>query len=116
MKHSRKSVERKAHAVPKIKFEQQQLTSFAGLVLLQPFLAAMMVFAGGLRGAGDTLTPMLINGAGVWLLRVPLSLVVTQVLGWGLTGVWMVMALDMTVRGSILMWQFKGGRWKSVQV
>ena len=41
MKHSRKSIERKAHAVPYIKFEQQQLTSFAGLVLLQPFLAAI---------------------------------------------------------------------------
>ena len=41
MKHSRKNVERKAHAVPNIKFEQQQLTSFAGLVMLQPFLATI---------------------------------------------------------------------------
>lgn len=41
MKHSRKSVERKAHAIGRIRFEQQQLTSFAGLVLLQPFLAAI---------------------------------------------------------------------------
>ena len=41
MKHSRKSVERKAHAIPHIKFEQQQLTSFAGLVLLPPFLATI---------------------------------------------------------------------------
>lgn len=41
MKCSRKSVRQKAHALPKIKFEQQQLTSFAGLVLLQPFLAAI---------------------------------------------------------------------------
>ena len=41
MKYSRKSVERKAHAVPKIRFEHQQLTSFAGLVLVQPFLAAI---------------------------------------------------------------------------
>ena len=41
MKHSRKSVERKAHAIPNIKFEQQQLTSFAGLVILQPFLATI---------------------------------------------------------------------------
>ena len=39
MKHSRKSVERKAHAIPRIRFEQQRLTSFAGLVILQPFLA-----------------------------------------------------------------------------
>ena len=41
MKHSRKSVEHKAHAIPHIKFEQQQLTSFAGLVLLPPFLATI---------------------------------------------------------------------------
>lgn len=83
---------------------------------VQPFLAAMMVFAGGLRGAGDTLTPMLVNGGAVWLLRVPLSLVVTRWLGWGLTGVWLVMALDLTVRGAVLFAQFKGGRWKTVEV
>ena len=41
MKHSRKTVQRKAHAIPHIKFEQQQLTSFAGLVLWPPFLAAL---------------------------------------------------------------------------
>ena len=46
MKHSRRSVERKAHAIPHIKFEQQQLTSFAGLVVLQPFLAAIDFTAG----------------------------------------------------------------------
>jgi putative MATE family efflux protein len=84
--------------------------------VVQPFLAAMMVFAGSLRGAGDTLTPMLINGVGVWLLRVPLSIVVTQVFGWGLTGVWMVMALDLTLRGCFLFAQFKRGRWKTKQI
>ena len=84
--------------------------------VVQPFLAAMMVFAGSLRGAGDTLTPMLINGVGVWLLRVPLSIVVTQVFGWGLTGVWMVMALDLTLRGCFLFAQFKRGRWKTIQI
>lgn len=41
MKHSRKSVKRKGHAIPRIRFEQQRLTSFSGLVLLQPFLAAI---------------------------------------------------------------------------
>ena len=41
MKCSRKSVERKAHAIPRIRFEQQRLTSFAGLVLVQSFLATI---------------------------------------------------------------------------
>ncbi len=84
--------------------------------VVQPLLAAMMVFSGGLRGAGDTLTPMLVNGAAIWLLRVPLTLLATSWLGWGLTGVWLVMALDLTVRGVVLFWQFRGGRWKMVQV
>lgn len=84
--------------------------------VVQPLLAAMMVFSGGLRGAGDTLTPMLVNGAAIWLLRIPLTLVAIDWLGWGLTGVWLVMALDLSVRGVVLYWQFRGGRWKSVQI
>jgi hypothetical protein len=46
MKHSRQNVERRAHAIPRIKFEQQRLTSFAGLVLVQSFLAAIDFKAG----------------------------------------------------------------------
>jgi len=84
--------------------------------LVQPFLAAMMVYAGALRGAGETLTPMLINGGAIWILRVPLCLLVTRVFGWGLNGVWMVMALDLTIRGTFLFTQFRMGKWKSVQV
>ena len=84
--------------------------------IVQPFLAAMMVFGGSLRGAGDTLTPLLVNGAAVWLLRVPGTWVVVHWLGWGLTGVWLVMALDLVLRGIVLFWQFRGGRWKSVAV
>ena len=49
MKHSRRCVERKAHAVPNIKFEQQRLTSFAGLVILQPFLATIDLTANLVR-------------------------------------------------------------------
>jgi len=41
VKHSRRSVEGKTYVTPNIKFEQQQLTSFAGLVILHPFLAAI---------------------------------------------------------------------------
>jgi len=41
MKYSKDSVVRKATALPVIKFEQQRLTSFAGLVLLQAFLGSI---------------------------------------------------------------------------
>jgi len=41
MKSSRQHVRRKAHAIPALKFEKQSLTSFAGLVILQQFIAIL---------------------------------------------------------------------------
>jgi putative MATE family efflux protein len=84
--------------------------------LVQPLLAAMMVFGGGLRGAGETTAPLLINGLGVWLVRVPAGLLFTQVLEWGLTGAWIAMALDLATRGLLLFCRFRSGKWKKVQV
>jgi hypothetical protein len=43
VKFSRSDVRRKAHALPEIKFEDQNLTSFAGLVILQKFFAAIQL-------------------------------------------------------------------------
>ena len=84
--------------------------------LAQPFLAAMMVFSGALRGAGDPITPMLVNAGSVWLIRVPGCLLATLWLGWGLTGVWAVMGLDLAVRGVVMFVQFRRGRWKKMVV
>jgi len=39
MKHSRSAVRCKAHSIAKLKFENQSLTSFAGLVIFQKFFA-----------------------------------------------------------------------------
>ena len=41
MKSSRRQVRRKAHALPALKFENQSLTSFAGLVVLQQFFSVI---------------------------------------------------------------------------
>mgnify|MGYP005864579021 CR=1 FL=1 len=67
-------------------------------------------------GAGDTRTPMLINGASIWAIRVPLALLFTQALGWGLTGAWVAMAIDLVIRGLLLFARFRGGKWKSIEV
>ena len=41
MKFSKSQVQSKAYSLPELKFENQTLTSFAGLVILQKFFAAM---------------------------------------------------------------------------
>ena len=84
--------------------------------IAQPFLAATMVFAGSLRGAGETRAPMLINGISIWVLRVPLALLFTRVFSWGLTGAWIAMAIDLTLRSTLLFARFRSGKWKTVEV
>jgi putative MATE family efflux protein len=78
--------------------------------------AAAFVFAGALRGAGDTLYPMLVTLILMWVVRVPLALVLGLVLGMGLAGAWAGMALDLSLRGIIYYFRFRRGRWKLIEV
>jgi MATE family multidrug resistance protein len=84
--------------------------------LFQPILAANMIFAGGLRGAGDTRWPMIITAVGIWLVRLPLAYLFALSLGWGLTGAWGAMAFDFTIRGAFNSLRFRGGQWKTIRV
>jgi MATE family multidrug resistance protein len=84
--------------------------------LIQPLLAGTMIFAGGLRGAGDTRWPMAVTGVSIWLIRLPLAFVLALVLGWGLLGAWGALALDMSLRGLLNFLRVRGGRWKTVRV
>ncbi len=82
----------------------------------QPFLAAQMVLSGGLRGAGDTRTPMWVSLFGVACLRLVVVYLFAVVLGWGLAGVWWGTAVDWAGRSTLIWALFRRGRWKEVQV
>jgi len=84
--------------------------------LVQPLLAASMVFAGGLRGAGDTRFPMIMTASTIWFVRLPLGYLFALVFGWGLPGAWAAMALDMSIRGIGNYLRWRSGRWKGIEV
>ncbi len=84
--------------------------------LFQPILAASMIFAGALRGAGDTRYPMLITAGCIWLVRLPLAYLFAVGLGWGLAGAWTAMSIDLTVRGTLNLLRFRSGGWKTITV
>ena len=73
------------------------------VALSQPALAAQMVFAGGLRGAGDTRGILWITLSGFLVIRVGLTIVLTLMLNLGLIGAWIAMCIDVYYR-SLLMW------------
>ena len=86
------------------------------VAISQPFLAACMGFAGGLRGAGDTRSVLIITVLGIWCVRLSLAYLFAIVLGYGLIGAWIAMSVDLIFRGCLLFFRFKSGRWKKVQV
>ncbi|GCD08619.1 MATE family efflux transporter [Clostridium tagluense] len=67
-----------------------------GLVQLPQNIAG--VFNGALRGAGYTKVPMIVAGVGIWVIRIPLSLLLTYKFNMTINAIWVVMGLDLVVR------------------
>ena len=67
-----------------------------GIVQLPQNIAG--VFNGALRGAGYTKVPMIVAGVGIWVIRIPLTLLVTYKFNMNIKAIWIVMGLDLVVR------------------
>ena len=91
-----------------------QLLFICGWV--QPFFALAIVFSHALRGAGDTRSTLVISLVSMFVWRLPLVVVATLVLGWGINGVWLVLCSDWIVRGSLMAGRFLHGGWTRVKV
>lgn len=69
--------------------------------LSEPGLALTMIGAGGIRGAGETRIPLIVNGVSFYLSRILPSLILIPVLG--VIGAWIAMFTDVYVRGFIFL-------------
>ena len=81
-----------------------------------PTSALLMIYTGAMRGAGDTVSPMLISIFGAIFLRIGMMYVLVIELGWGLPGVWYGTALDWGIRLVIAWFLFRRGRWKRIKI
>ena len=87
------------------------ITAFA-----QPGFAAAMIFAGALRGAGDTLWVMIVNLASIICIRLTAALVVGWYFHLGLLAIWIVLATELNIRGVAVYLRFLHGGWKHIKV
>lgn len=69
-------------------------------LLAEPLYGVSIVASGGLHGAEDTLVPSLLNLFSIWVVRIGLSLLMVG--PYGITGVWIAMAVELCVRGLLL--------------
>ena len=94
---------------PVTEIQQLGIMSLRIEAYAEPMFAASIVVYCVCVGAGDTLRPMLINLVSMWCVRLSLAAVLAP--RYGLKGVWVAMAIELTFRGTMFLIRLVRGRW-----
>lgn len=80
---------------------------------IMPLLAVEFAIGGALRGAGDTRFPLVATVMGLLVMRCGLAALAAYL---GLPVIWVYAALigDYVLKGMMLIWRFRQGRWKTI--
>lgn len=81
-----------------------------------PGQSTQLTLAGALRGAGDTVYPLIACASGIWTFRVFGSYLFVHVFRWGLVGAWVAFVLDQYTRSTVIFLRFRSGEWKYARV
>ncbi|MEL6986560.1 MAG: MATE family efflux transporter, partial [Bacteroidota bacterium] len=80
------------------------------------FFAFGMVIGQSFNGAGDTVTPTIINFFCSWMIQIPLGWFLSQKLGMGPDGVYWAISISSSILAVVSILVFRKGKWKRVQV
>ena len=78
-----------------------------------PAYAVGMVIAQSLNGAGDTMTPTLLNLIAFWLVQIPLAYALAATAGFGPNGVFVAIVTGETLLTVLAVLVFRRGRWRT---
>ena len=92
-------------------------TSFLRVTALGTILIAPGLILGrSLTGAGDTVSPMIINFIALWLIQIPLAVFLSRLPNLGILGIWFaILAAYFSLAAMGIFW-FQLGRWKHKRV
>jgi Na+-driven multidrug efflux pump len=76
------------------------------------FFAYGMVLGQAFNGAGDTLTPTIINLICFWAIEIPLAYYLAKTLNWGPQGVYWSVAVSESLLALMAVVVFRRGKWK----
>jgi MATE family, multidrug efflux pump len=80
------------------------------------FFAYGMVMIQSFNGAGDTVTPSLINFVSFWLIKIPLAYFLAIVTGMGPHGVFVAVTVAYTTQTLASLVLFRRGTWKAKRI
>jgi putative MATE family efflux protein len=80
------------------------------------FFAYGMVINQAFNGAGDTRTPTVVSLIAYWVFQIPFAYVTAVQWDWGPKGVFLTVAISISLYALISIHIFRKGRWKTVEV
>ena len=86
------------------------------LVFVLPLMGIAFTMAGGLRGAGDTVPPLIASSLGVYGGRILLAMAVYYLFRPPVTIIWLSMFPDLILRIGIMAIRITSGKWKRVKI
>lgn len=90
------------------------------LLLVEVFLeigrSFNIIMVRALQTAGDVQYPVIMSIIFTWCLSVTMGYVLGMFFGLGIVGVWIATATDEILRGVVLIFRFKSGKWKKISL
>ena len=76
------------------------------------FYAYEMVIGQSFNGAGDTITPTVLNFIAFWIIQIPLAYYISQWTNPGSLGVYLAIAISSSILAIMAIVIFRRGKWK----
>ena len=86
------------------------------LAVAMPLMGVSFTIAGGLRGGGDTIWPLISSAVGMYGGRIVFALGVYHLFHPPVIIIWCSMFPDLILRIAILLVRLKSGKWKSIEL
>ncbi len=82
--------------------------------LVEPGRAFNAVVISSLRAAGDVNFPVFIGILSMWGVSVPVAYILGIYFGFGLAGIWIAFIVDEWLRGVLMLWRWRQGKWRQI--
>ena len=86
------------------------------VAVAQPFMGICFVQAGALRGAGYSVSPMLVQTFGMYFFRIGLAVLLWKALNAPVEWLWATQIPDFIFRSIMMGLSIRRGRWKQIKV
>lgn len=83
---------------------------------IQPLMAIEFTLGGALRGAGDTLFPLITIFVGLFVTRLLPATAISRFTEFGVEVVWCAMIADYLIKAILLLDRYRRGRWQELEV